>query len=247
MLIPQGSLRCFVAPSRSNSSPSIARHEARNTPYGRASAYRARRFAQGNDTEALRDALAMPYDEPMPLCSLRSQSRSCRNAIASLAIALMLAFSSTACRAREQSSTREAAPASSSPVAPAVASVVVPPVGPDVRAMLGGVSVGSTVEEFGVKEIGGVRSDGAVPVRLEHEGKTVWLALTLVPEDDDPRPPASTAKYAVYYESGERGKGASEEDCHRVAQAMAEKLRAVEDRVPVPAGMRVPRKIGQPA
>lgn len=113
--------------------------------------------------------------------------------------------------------------------------------------MLGGLSVGEEVDGWRVARIGAVRADGGVPIELTRGGTQMRLLVTLIPEDDDPRAPAQTSRYAVYYENPERGKGASKGDSERVAQTVAGKIRAAEAMAPVPAGMTQPRKSGQPS
>lgn len=120
------------------------------------------------------------------------------------------------------------------------------PAGPDVTALVA-VQKGDALADFTVESVGAVRPDGAIPIRLERHGIVVRLAVTLVPADDEPRAPAKTAKYAVYFETVTDGVSAREEDCVRACEALAEKLRATEDRVPAPAGMKAPRKAGKPA
>ncbi len=120
------------------------------------------------------------------------------------------------------------------------------PAGPDVTALVA-VKKGDALADFIVESVGAVRPDGAIPVRLERNGTVIRLAVTLVPADDEPRAPAKTARYAVYFETVSDGVSAREEDCMRACEALAEKLRETEHRVPAPAGMKAPKKSGKPA
>lgn len=113
--------------------------------------------------------------------------------------------------------------------------------------MLGGLRTGDELDGYHVTEVVGVRSDGGVTVQLVRGGAAVKLLVTIAPEDDEPRAPARTEKYAVYYENVERGPSAPEEDCQRLARALARRIEAVEGTVPVPPGMKRPRRAGQPA
>ncbi len=119
--------------------------------------------------------------------------------------------------------------------------------GEEVIALFGGLRQGDVIAGYTVEQIGAVRGDGGVPVRLSREGATMRLVVTLAPEGEDPRPPARTDRYAVYYESGHDGVSAREQDCQRAAEELAERIRAQEGTVPVPAGMKAPRKVGQPS
>jgi hypothetical protein len=110
------------------------------------------------------------------------------------------------------------------------------PASEDVRAVLGGLQVGDTVEGYEVTWIGAVREDGGVALRLEQGGRRMRLAMGL--DTDDPRPPVRTEKYALYYEKTGRLDAASEEDCARVLESLAKRIRKVEQKLPTPAGMR---------
>lgn len=110
------------------------------------------------------------------------------------------------------------------------------PAGGDVRALLGGLQVGDSVEGYEVTWIGAVREDGGVALRLEQGGRRMRLAVAL--DTDHPRPPVRTERYALYYEDMTRLDTASEEDCVRVMEALAKRIRKVEKELPTPAGMR---------
>lgn len=111
------------------------------------------------------------------------------------------------------------------------------PAGADVLALLGGVKVGDEVEGYVVTWIGAVASDGAIRVLLEQGGRRMRLVVALYSEE--PNPPVRTEKYALYYESLDHRQAAGEDDCKRVLEQLAKKIRRVEDDVPAPSGMRV--------
>ena len=102
--------------------------------------------------------------------------------------------------------------------------------------MLGGLQVGDTVEGYEVTWIGAVREDGGVALRLEQGGRRMRLAMGL--DTEEPRPPVRTEKYALYYEDTRRLDAASQEDCARVLESLAKRIRKVEQKLPTPAGMR---------
>lgn len=117
------------------------------------------------------------------------------------------------------------------------------PGGTEEIALLDGLSVGDVLEGYLVTWIGSVREDGAMEVRLEGGGRPMRLAVAL--DSKEPRPPVRTSKYALYYEASGRPHAASEQDCLRVLEALAKRIRKVEEVVPTPSGMRAlsPRAI----
>jgi hypothetical protein len=119
---------------------------------------------------------------------------------------------------------------------PVAASNRIEPGGAEEIALLDGLSVGDTLEGYLVTWIGSVREDGAMEVLLEGGGRPMRLAVAL--DSKEPRPPVRTSKYALYYEGSGRTHAASEQDCLRVLEALAKRIRKVEEVVPTPSGMR---------
>jgi len=143
----------------------------------------------------------------------------------------VVAMGPVACRDGGTKSSEASVSASSSP-----SRVEARPASEDVRAVLGGLQVGDTVEGYEVTWIGAVREDGGVALRLEQGGRRMRLAMGL--DTEEPRPPVRTEKYALYYEDTRRLDAASQEDCARVLESLAKRIRKVEQKLPTPAGMR---------
>ncbi len=103
-------------------------------------------------------------------------------------------------------------------------------------ALLDGLRVGEVVEGYEVVWIGAARADGGMEVRLEAGGRRMRLVVALLSET--PRPPVRTEKYALFYEASDALHAAGVEECVRVLEALAKRIRNVEGRVPVPPGVR---------
>jgi hypothetical protein len=109
------------------------------------------------------------------------------------------------------------------------------PAGTGEEALLDGLRVGDVVEGYEVVWIGAARADGGMEVRLEAGGRRMRLVVALVSET--PRPPVRTEKYGLFYEASDALHAARVEESLRVLEALANRIRKVEGRVPVPAGM----------
>lgn len=119
-----------------------------------------------------------------------------------------------------------------------------------VTDLLEGLKAGDTLQGAKVMAVGGVSKDGGIPINvlMEREGLQPLAAQIVVhTRSEDPRPPAWSAKYAVFYHMLGPFKPPMPGDIKRMIDEVAERLKRTEDKVPMPGGMKPARRPGSPA
>jgi hypothetical protein len=111
-------------------------------------------------------------------------------------------------------------------------------------AFLDGLKVGDELMGFRVAFVGAPREDGLMPIEFEQNGNFAMIVVGLI--TTDPLPPATTSKYAVYFERVHDKPQAKPEQASRLTEAVAARIRKVEETQPAPSGLKAPRKSGNP-
>ena len=144
-----------------------------------------------------------------------------------------------ACRGQRQHAHGRSASASAS-AATAVKSAT-----PDVLALLDGLKSGDVLDAWTVQSVSAVRPDGVVSVVVKRDADVV--ALIVANLGTTARAPASSERYAVYWENSPPATKVDPELAGAVARLLADRLRKTENRVPSPAGMTELRRPTTPA
>jgi len=107
--------------------------------------------------------------------------------------------------------------------------------GPGVTSLLGGLARGDALGPARVASVGALQK-GRIPIRLTRDDARADIEVAL--KGDGPLPPLSTGKYAIFTSSPRPGTPAlTAADLTSACEALAERIRAHEDKVPTPAGM----------
>jgi hypothetical protein len=108
--------------------------------------------------------------------------------------------------------------------------------GPGVRELLGGLAPGDPLGAAQVSFIGAVQQ-GHIPILLRKGDSTGKIAINKL-SDTSALPPVKTGKYAIYFTTPHPGSTSiSQGDLTAACEALAERLRATEDKIAVPAGV----------
>jgi hypothetical protein len=108
--------------------------------------------------------------------------------------------------------------------------------GPGVREILGGLSKGDTLGKVQVAFVGAV-SQGHIPIQLRKGDATGKILISKL-EGSSALPPVKTKKYALYFASQHPNTTPlAQGDLEAACEALAERIRANEDKTTVPAGL----------
>jgi hypothetical protein len=120
-----------------------------------------------------------------------------------------------------------------------------PACGKDVAELLGGLKAGDPVESVPVAAVGAVNADGVIPIIFVRERAAVQLVVAL--KSDFPPPPATTDKYAVFYQPFAGMAPMPSHDIEALVEAMVQRLKRTEATVATPAGLKPLPRPSQPA
>ena len=143
---------------------------------------------------------------------------------------VLLALVLLACDRPDPSKTGVPGAASSSPP------ILLPEAGPGILELFGGLRKGDLLGPLRVEHVS-IIERGQITLRLSKADAVGQLAVARL-DDKGPLPPVKTQKYGIFFLTPLPGLPAlSQGELTAASEALAERIRASEDRVPIPAGL----------